>query len=60
MARGIHVLARSLHVLPKYGCEEVTQLWTAMHGFLACMRTHATITLPLQLTAKDRYAYPMR
>ena len=43
--RGIHVLARSLHVFPKYGCDELVQLWTAMHGFLACMRSHAT-TIP--------------
>ena len=58
--RGIHVLARSLHVFPKYGCDELVQLWTAMHGFLACIPTHATTTLPLQLTAKDHFAYPMR
>jgi hypothetical protein len=32
----------------------------AMHSFLACIRTHATTALPLQLTSKDRLAYPMR
>ena len=49
IARGIHVLTRSLHVLQKYGCEEVVQLWTAMHGFLACIRTysrHDNLTSP--------------
>ena len=59
-SRGIHVLTRSLHVHPKYWCTEAVQLWTTMYGFLACIHTHATISLPLQLTAKDRFAYPMR